>query len=451
MKNNFKQRLCLVALILLVSMFLASCQGNQKTNTGPDTGGKGNVSVKTDKKKESPSVESINDFFPHQAGDNWTYWLVVKNSEVTRGGEVSVKVTGTENIEETECTVSEIVADGQTVGKNYVKISDDKIAVMRHSLPEGDVINFDPPSVVLKYPLKKGDSWVNHEKTEKVDTTYKNAGEEELTLPIGKIKAWKITNETVYSPDEIVGNEAWYAKGIGKVQERNYSKRSGEIQESLITLKSYNVGGVSSNELIEKSIKSKQNANKQMLEYFPLKIGSQWVYKDVTTGPQGNETERENLYVITGVEQYQGKECIVLNRLMNKMPMFASKDLYVIDSDKLFTFGSKDIREGKKEPALMLKFPLKTGEKWETNEDSVRRIHTVAGEEDVEVPAGKFKAWKMENKYIFEKGIRQTSETTVWYAKDVGVVKVESKAKAKDLSVKNCMELLNYSIPGEKK
>lgn len=451
MTNNFKLRFCLVALILALSLILSSCRGNQGINGTPDIRGEGKVTEKNDDKKESPVVESINDFFPHQTGDNWTYWLMVKNPEGTAGGEVSMKFTGKEKIDDTECIVSEIVAEGQTVGKNFFKISDDKVVVLRHSMPEGDVINFDPPAVIFKYPIKKGDTWVNSDKTEKFETTYKVEGEEELELPIGKVKAWKITNETIYSQDEKVGNEAWYVKGIGKVQERNYSKRGSESQESLITMKSYDVGEVNSNELIEKSIKSKQNAHEQMLEYFPLKIGSQWVYKDETTGPQGKEAEQENLYEITGVEDYQGKECIILNRLMHKMPMFKSKDLYVIDGDKLFTFGSKDIKEGKKEPALMLKFPFKAGEKWETNEDSVRRIHKVVGEEDVEVPAGKFKAWKMENTYIIDKGIKQTSEVAVWYAKGVGVVKVDSVAKAKDMTVKNRMELMEYRIPGEKK
>lgn len=448
MKNFCLKRIFILLMLISFTLMFSSCQGNK--GTGGEGKGSGDAGEKKTEPEASPVVEGIGDYFPHKAGDEYQFWLIVKNREQAAGGEVSMKFTGTEKIGETECFVSEIITNGQTVGKNYYEITKDKIFLLRQSRPEGEVVNFDPPSIVFQYPFKKGDTWVNKNKRDNSETTCKVVGEEEVELPMGKVKAWKVTSEVVFSETEKIGNESWYVKGIGKIQERNYAQNGMDSQESLITLRSYIIGGVSSNELIANSIKSLKNAHQQVEEYFPLKPGSSWVYKDITTGPDGKDTEQENLYEITGVEEYQGKECIILNRLMRRMPMFASKDLYVVEGDKILTYGSRDIREGKKEPVLMLKFPFKAGAKWETDEDSIKRIHTVTGEEEVKVPAGTFKAWKMENKYVINKGIKQTSNVTVWYAKGVGVVKVNSEARTTDKKLMNRMELVEYHIPGVK-
>lgn len=443
MKNLTAIKVYSVVFFLLLSFLFTSCQEKKGNGTAPDGGQDGRT---VGKAEDSNAGESINDYFPHQAGDEFSYWLILKNKEGTTGGEVDMKFTGKEKIGETECFVSEIVAEGQTVGKNYYEITPDKILLHRQSRPEGVVVDYDPPLIVVKYPFKSGDSWVNANKGDDTETKCSVEAEEEIELPMGKVKAWKVKSEIVISEKEKVESDSWFAKGIGKVQERNYSQSDMDSMESLITLKYYTVAGVNSRKEALNKAQSLKNAHRDVHDYFPLKPGSRWIYRDTTTGQEGKEAVQENLYEIMGVEEYQGKECIILNRLMHRMPMFASKDLYVVEGDKVYTFGSKDIKEGKKEPSLMLKFPFKAGEKWESDSDSIKRTHTVIGEEDVEVPAGKFKAWKIVNEYIISKGVPQTSNVTVWYAKDVGVVKVDSLAKSKDKTVKNRMELLEYNM-----
>jgi hypothetical protein len=54
--------------------------------------------------------------------------------------------------------------------------------------------------------------------------------------------------------------------------------------------------------------------------------------------------------------------------------------------------------------------------------------YRVEGEEDVEVPAGKYKAVKVHVK--IESGTRHSAEGTEWYAKNVGIVKSEITIKA---------------------
>jgi hypothetical protein len=65
-------------------------------------------------------------------------------------------------------------------------------------------------------------------------------------------------------------------------------------------------------------------------------------------------------------------------------------------------------------PSLLLKTPPKVGAKWEVG--SAR--YEVTQEEDVEVPAGKFRAVRVK--------LTDGAESTLWFAPNVGVVKMAS-------------------------
>ena len=402
---------------------------------------------------EEKEAGSITDYFPREKGDEWTYWFIMKDGK--RGGSTEMKmvITGKEKVGDKECVVTEQLVRKRSFSKNYFEVTDDKVTMYRQTHPNGKSVDYDPPSVIFKYPLKKGDKWVNPSKLNHFDTTFTVMGEEEIELPMGKIKAWRIRSETVYSDDERAGADGWYAKGIGMVKQRFFSEDGEDKSESIMDLVSYKVGGKDSNKLIEASIKSKKTANKELLEYFPVKIGSRWLYRDTTTMHDGSEMNQEELYEVTGTEMFEGKEYIVLFRLLRKQPMFASKDMYLIERDKVYSLGSKDRMMGKKDPTLLLEFPLKAGKKWETEDEFRKSTLTVTGEEEVEVPAGKFKAWKIKGVYTTKKDVKQTSESILWYAKGVGIVRVFSTARAKIddkvLNIKSDMVLMEYSIPKE--
>jgi len=81
-------------------------------------------------------------------------------------------------------------------------------------------------------------------------------------------------------------------------------------------------------------------------------------------------------------------------------------------------------------PQIMLATPLKTGTSWNfdaaISDTKVNQRYEIAGEEDVDVPAGKFHAWRIH--------CEQTSPALAtidrWFVPGTGFVKVETVAKA---------------------
>jgi hypothetical protein len=65
-------------------------------------------------------------------------------------------------------------------------------------------------------------------------------------------------------------------------------------------------------------------------------------------------------------------------------------------------------------PSLLLKTPPKVGARWAVG----AARYEVTGEEDVEVPAGKFKAVRVK--------LTDGAESTLWFAPNVGVIKMAS-------------------------
>jgi hypothetical protein len=84
------------------------------------------------------------------------------------------------------------------------------------------------------------------------------------------------------------------------------------------------------------------------------------------------------------------------------------------------------------EPWYALKFPIKVGDKWDFEYSrngpvtGQKGTTTVLGEEEVSVPAGKFKAVKLERVIIAQDGkaLDKPLVITVWFAKGIGRVKV---------------------------
>jgi hypothetical protein len=82
--------------------------------------------------------------------------------------------------------------------------------------------------------------------------------------------------------------------------------------------------------------------------------------------------------------------------------------------------------------AHVLRLPAKEGESWSDEQDfaGIKTRHTTGKEEDVEVPAGKFKAIRMATE------IRVNGETKItilsWYAPQVGLVKSVMRVGGKE-------------------
>lgn len=79
-------------------------------------------------------------------------------------------------------------------------------------------------------------------------------------------------------------------------------------------------------------------------------------------------------------------------------------------------------------PACVLRLPLKKGDTWEINDPKVFPVpikFATGEEEEVEVPAGKFKAVRVEKKIVFPDA--KTVRVTDWVVPGYGVVKARAR------------------------
>jgi len=148
--------------------------------------------------------------------------------------------------------------------------------------------------------------------------------------------------------------------------------------------------------------------------YYPLEAGNSWTFRVDVNGKEVTATSR-----IAKIEKIND---ISMGRLE------------VTVNDKIV--GTEHLQQNDKgvfrhrlnglevEPPLeLLRYPVKAGEKWagelKVGADT-GKFSAEAGEETIEVAAGKYKTVRVAIQLI-EKG--KTIDTTYWFAKDVGIVK----------------------------
>jgi hypothetical protein len=172
-------------------------------------------------------------------------------------------------------------------------------------------------------------------------------------------------------------------------------------------------------------------------EYFPMKQGTRWVYV---------EGKDERTIEVAGVMTIAGQECSVLSLdATSKYPFHyayrVGDEGVLLSAEKnklLEAAGKKDWVESKP-PELELKLGTKKGDTWERKLTSFAGTkyenYEHAGEEEVTVPAGSFKAVKIVLSSHLETStgkIMWETRTTKWYARGVGLIKREVKQKDKD-------------------
>ena len=182
--------------------------------------------------------------------------------------------------------------------------------------------------------------------------------------------------------------------------------------------------------------------------YLPLGKGYKWVYKT-------DYDEMEIVHEVAGAEKVGDVDCFVVEH----KTVIASADRtrvlwkeWVAVSDE----GVKihKLQRGRSEitiekPFFKIKDILKKDDEWEglgqAEENPPKYHYLVEEENEVEVPAGKFKAWKVHVK--IESGDRHTSDSYEWYAKGVGLVKAEMTVKFGNEGATTISELKEFKRP----
>ncbi len=161
--------------------------------------------------------------------------------------------------------------------------------------------------------------------------------------------------------------------------------------------------------------------------YFPLGKGHKWVYK--------TDYDEDTLIVheVTASEKVGEAECLVMetravNEKEERNRVLRKEWLAVSDEGVRIHKVLRGRTEMEVEaPFFKLKRDLRKDDEWEgeakASENPAKHHYRVGVEEDVEVPAGKFKAVKVSVK--IESGTRHVAEGYEWYARNVGLVKSE--------------------------
>ena len=150
--------------------------------------------------------------------------------------------------------------------------------------------------------------------------------------------------------------------------------------------------------------------------YFPTQVGAKRVLEwTINGGNKGGDTE-----VVTKVEEKDGVYTVTLDWGARAR---AATGTFAVTDKKVRRVGVKG-----REDWTMLDLGVKAGDTW-THESEVRgrkRVvtYTLGKEEEVEVPAGKFKAIP-----VTEEEAGGDAKTTSWYAPGIGMVRQERDSK----------------------
>lgn len=165
--------------------------------------------------------------------------------------------------------------------------------------------------------------------------------------------------------------------------------------------------------------------------YFPIGKGHKWVYRT------DYDEDTDIIHEVTGTEKVGEVECFVMetrseNAKESRIRTLRKEWLAVTDDGvkihKLLR-GRSELEVEK--PFFKLKSTLVKDDEWDgeakASENPPKHHYRVEPEEDVEVPAGKFKAVKIAIK--IESGGSHVAEGYEWYARKVGLVKSEMTIK----------------------
>lgn len=331
----------------------------------------------------SAAIFSQDEFFPLKPGITWTY-------KTNTGRDYVKRVLGVEKVEGAPCAILQL---GETE-KHWLTSGTDGVRLHRSK-----GISFEQPLLLFKYPLTRGETWKARARatTGIIDYSFSTIGEEEVEVPAGRFKAWRIEWKTEGAVTS--GGQTWLARGYGPVKE---AFAGGS---SLALVRVEGTGDT----------------------YLPLRKGHTWVYKTE------NDEETDLVREVTAVEKVGEIECLVVEhrsvnakedrvRILRKEWLASSEDGVRIHR----MLRGRTVMTVDK-PFFKLKSELKKDDEWEGEataaENPAKHHYRVGDEEMVEVPAGKFKAVKVAVK--IESGERNVAEGFDWYSKNVGLVKSE--------------------------
>jgi hypothetical protein len=157
-------------------------------------------------------------------------------------------------------------------------------------------------------------------------------------------------------------------------------------------------------------------------DYFPLKKGTRWVYK------QG---EAEVTVAVAGTERFDGEECVLVETSVGRAVV--TSELYAVRRDGVYRVRVKD--QAVTPPVKVLAFPIKVDGSWpvesEIGGQGVKgRMAVKDDRAKVKTPAGEFECVVVESADLTVAGAE--TKMRFWFAKGRGIVKQEFTLKGVD-------------------
>jgi hypothetical protein len=165
--------------------------------------------------------------------------------------------------------------------------------------------------------------------------------------------------------------------------------------------------------------------NEKTKDYYPLKPGTKWFYN---VNADGQNVKVNNQ--VAKLEKIDGKTLALVETVVNGS---VSMSEHMQSTDKgVFRHRTNGIELSP--PVCILKFPFKKDETWESTtmvgNESLKIKAKAIDTEEVTVPAGKYKALKVDADMT---AAGMQISTTYWFAPDVGVVKQTTNLGGKNI------------------
>ena len=174
------------------------------------------------------------------------------------------------------------------------------------------------------------------------------------------------------------------------------------------------------------------------LELIPTAEGTNWTYEMIQESANGSldlsqptKTERfEVMYRIGGMLKTDNNDFTKLE--LYRDHTLVSTDLVTVD-DRGIICSARIDEKGRvttfQPPQTLVKMPLKAGETWnfdgQIGGTKVNQRYEIRGQEDVDVPAGKFHAWHIH----CQQTVPTAATTDRWFVSGTGFVKVTTQIK----------------------
>lgn len=160
--------------------------------------------------------------------------------------------------------------------------------------------------------------------------------------------------------------------------------------------------------------------------------GEEFGFSDAQPGPDG-KVHAQALYRISGTQELDGKKFLKFE--MHRDGIIATTELTTVDEHGIFV-AARVNQYGEltriDPPQSMIVAPLKAGASWQFDGKSgdaiVHQDYKVIGEEDVDVPAGKFRAFHIQAEQ--KAPLRMAIDR--WFVNGVGIVKDVTEVRMSD-------------------